>query len=291
MVSNIKRLQTGNPLSPYMFILCGEILPLMIRNNTNIRGIVVGEKEFLTSLYADDTTIILDGSEKSLKYTLNILKFYANASSLHVNVEKTRVIWLGSKKGSNEKLCTETNLNWEQGNFTALGVTFSLNLEEIPNINYEPKVREIRNLLIQWSKRMLTPYGRILVVKSLAMAKINHLILSLPNPSDKIMKELNSLFFKFIWNGSIDKIKRKIAIKSYSEGGLKMINVEFFVQALKVSWVRRLLQKETKWSHLLNTFYPNILDFPRFGLDFIKHKLKMADNKFWKDVFEAWIGF
>ena len=281
----------GDPLSPYIYILCAEILPLMIKNSTGIRGIVVGEKQYLTSLYADDTTIFLDGSEGSLKYTLSILKFYAKASGLHINIDKTRVLWLGNMKGSNTKLCKDINLCWDQGHFTALGVNFSLNLHEIPDINYGPKVREIKNLLLQWSKRILTPYGRILVVKCLAMAKINHLILSLPNPSEKVIKELNSLFFKFIWNGAIDRIKRKISIKTYNEGGLKMINMEYFVQALKVSWIRRLLQKDTKWSYLLNIMYPNILDFPKFGTDYIKQKLKTADNKFWKDVFEAWINF
>ena len=281
----------GDPLSPYIFILCAEILPLMIKNDTNINGIVVGEKEYLTSLYADDTTIFLDGTEKSLECTMSVLKFYAKASGLHINIEKTRVIWAGSMKGSNTKLCKEINLNWTQGTFSALGVNFSLDLQEIPNINYEPKVREIKNLLIQWSKRVLTPYGKILVIKSLAMAKINHLILSLPNPSIKIIKDLNSLFFKFVWNGSVDKIKRKVLIKPYHEGGLKMINVEFFIQALKVSWVRRLIQKETKWSNLLNNIYPNILDFTRFGSEFIRRKLKLANNMFWKDVFEAWINY
>ena len=281
----------GDPLSPYIFILCAEILALMIRKNVNIKGIAVGEKEFLNFQYADDTSLTLDATEKSLKYALLVLKFYANASGLHINVEKTRVIWFGSMKGSNLKLCEDTNLSWDQGIFTVLGVKFSTNLNDMLNLNYNEKVREIKNLLINWSKRILTPYGKIIVIKSLAMAKINHLLLALPNPSDKIISELNSIFFKFVWNGSRDRIKRSVAIKEYKDGGLKMINVQYFIEALKITWIRRLVQKETKWSYLLHYLYPNLLEFTKFGLDFLKQMLHLIHNKFWLDVFTAWIHF
>ena len=205
--------------------------------------------------------------------------------------KKTELVWFGSKKGSTIKLCENWNLSWEQGHFTLLGVKFSLNLEEIVEMNFKDKIREIKNLLISWSKRMLTPYGRIVVVKSLAIAKINHLLLGLPNPSQNIINELNSMFFRFVWNGGVDKVKRDVVIKDYKDGGSKMIKVETFIEALKITWIRRLIQRETKGTHLLNAQYPNITDFPKFGISFLKNKLNRIDNKFWYDTFKAWIKF
>ena len=58
------------------------------RKNDNVKGITVNDKEFLASQYADDTTLILDGSEESLETCLSILKFYADTSGLHINMEK-----------------------------------------------------------------------------------------------------------------------------------------------------------------------------------------------------------
>ena len=35
----------GGPISPYLFILCVEILAIMIRQNKHIKGIFIGETE------------------------------------------------------------------------------------------------------------------------------------------------------------------------------------------------------------------------------------------------------
>ena len=45
-----------------------------------------------------------------LKNCLNILKLYASASGLCLNIDKTKVVWIGSKKGSTEKFCDKYNL-------------------------------------------------------------------------------------------------------------------------------------------------------------------------------------
>jgi hypothetical protein len=50
--------------------------------NENISGIKISNKEYLV------TPLTFDGTEKSLKNTLLVLKFYANASGLRINIEK-----------------------------------------------------------------------------------------------------------------------------------------------------------------------------------------------------------
>ena len=57
----------GCPLSPYLFILSAEVLATAIRKNTNIKGISINDVEIKLSQYADDTTLILDGSDESLR--------------------------------------------------------------------------------------------------------------------------------------------------------------------------------------------------------------------------------
>ena len=88
----------GDPISPFIFILCAEILAIMIRKNKNIKGIIINNREHKLSQYADDTVFMLDGKEKSLKETLNVLFEFSRFSGLNVNFDKTHAVWIGAKK-------------------------------------------------------------------------------------------------------------------------------------------------------------------------------------------------
>ena len=67
----------------------------MIRNNNDIHGIIIDNKEYKISQYADDTQLFLNGSEKSLRETLDILQNFYTMSGLRMNAEKNKAIWIG----------------------------------------------------------------------------------------------------------------------------------------------------------------------------------------------------
>lgn len=99
----------GDPLSPYIFLLCAEILSLMLKQDKGIKGIKIGDTEYTVSQFADDTTIMLDGSEQSFESTMNLLSKFANMSGLKINISKTRAIWIGCKKFNGKHLIIDTN--------------------------------------------------------------------------------------------------------------------------------------------------------------------------------------
>ena len=119
------------------------------------------------------------------------------------------------------------------------------------------------------------------------MSKINHLLIAIPSPPQNVLKNLQLLFFNFIWNSRRDKIKRKVSIKDYHEGGLRIIDIFSFNDSLKATWIRRLLNMGfKKWVTLLEVQWSDYYKFVNFGEDYIKRNLHKL-NPFWKDVFRA----
>ena len=107
--------------------------------------------------------------------------------------------------------------------------------------------------------------------------------MSLPNPPAELIKELEVVFFfKFLWNAGPDRITRKIAIKNLSSGGLRMPHIYSFIKALKISWLRRVIQQtnNTTW-HILNP-----IDFDKvlsLGGEYARSLAINLRNPFWKD--------
>ena len=67
-----------------------------------------------------------------------------------------------------------------------------------------------------------------------------HLFTTLPAPNDSFLKELETLFFSFIWDEKGDKIARKIIINDIENGGFKMTDIRSFAKALKISWIKKV---------------------------------------------------
>ena len=110
----------------------------MMITNKNIKGITIDNEEYKISQFADDTTIFLDGNRDSLVAALNTLEVFGSLSGLKINMEKTKLVWLGRKKHSREKLETKETLDWGTTDFNLLGLKFSVDLNKMPAQNYNP---------------------------------------------------------------------------------------------------------------------------------------------------------
>ena len=119
-------------------------------------------------------------------------------SGLKINVEKTRTIWIGSLSHSNRQLSKEYKLDWSQGSFKILGITFTAEVFDKWDVNIEQIHTSIESICKKWSKRKLTLIGRITIIKSLALAKFVYLFLALPNPPRELVKKLEKIFYKFL---------------------------------------------------------------------------------------------
>ena len=62
------------------------------RMQTEIKPLMVNDTEIKLSQYADDTTLILDGSEKSLSEALRVLESFEKVSGLRLNSKKIEAL-------------------------------------------------------------------------------------------------------------------------------------------------------------------------------------------------------
>ena len=70
----------------------------------------------------------------------------------------------------------------------------------------------------------------------------------------KIIKELNNLLFQFLWNGK-DKVIRYSTYAPYDQGGLRMVDYETMVKALRLSWLKRITNEDS------SGFWKSYLDY------------------------------
>ena len=57
-------------------------------------------------------TLILDGTEESVRASPFLIEAFGNISGLRLNNEKSEALWIGSKRNCNLKLCPEKNFKW-----------------------------------------------------------------------------------------------------------------------------------------------------------------------------------
>ena len=105
------------------------------------------------SQYADDTTMILDGSQSSFSRTLYLFDAFGSMSGSKANYDKTESLWIGSSKNSNSILFSNKKITWAKGKVYALGVWFSTLEENAFYINFSEKIERIKSIL----KVHLTP--------------------------------------------------------------------------------------------------------------------------------------
>ena len=75
------------------------------------------------------------------------------------------------------------------------------------------------------------------------MSQIVYVLSSLPTPKG-VIREVKALLYDFLCDNKGDKIKRTEMIIDYRKGGLKMIDIASFNQALKRKWVKSCLDDQ-----------------------------------------------
>ena len=145
----------------------------------------------------------------------------------------------------------------------------------------------------------MTVYGRILVVKALALSKVTHLIQVIPNPNPAMILKLQRIINNFIWKSSHQKkvvVKKDTAELPTNKGGLAVPNLKHFWDSLKLAWLSRLFQTNegSTWKRLAMSRLAFALKIPKLtptrllseGPSSISKASAAISNPFWQSLWK-----
>lgn len=110
-------LMQGDPISPYLFVLCMEALSRSLRETSKVSSFKFHPKckqlGVVHLAFADDLLIFCKGHIPSLKLIKNCLEEFSKASGLRANLDKSQCFIAGASETlQSQILLTAWDLNW-----------------------------------------------------------------------------------------------------------------------------------------------------------------------------------
>ena len=223
----------GDPISAYLFIVALELLAIKIRNNKRIKSITINGVEIKLSAYADDITLFTIDFFSAIQI-FKEMEMFSNVSGLRCNKDKTECLRLGKSNMDHER---GVDIKWVDC-ITITGIAFHKQGIDI-NKNMEPVIDKLENQLRLWNAQTISFIGRSQVIKTFGYSQLRFLSYLMPIPKE-IIKQLKTIAFNFLWNGSeTGKVKRNTMIADIQKGGIKFPDLDTIIMTQQICWIKR----------------------------------------------------
>lgn len=277
----------GCPLSGIIFNYLVELISLKIKQNKEIKGIVINNKCKKASQFADDLWNAIQAELSSFQELIHEYDEFEAFSGLKINYNKTEVLRIGSLRGSNARFYTEKPLHWSDGSIKILGIKISAEMNKIADENYQTALNKVKQIKNVWSARQLSVIGKIQIVNSLLNSQFIYKLQVLPTPKARIMRQYKETIKSFIWNNKKAKIGYDKLISSYENGGVQLRDLMIQDKALKIAKVSDFQTKQTFWRESIKKII-KIKDKQIFQCNMSNKDVQKLPESVFRDILGAW---
>jgi hypothetical protein len=201
-------LRQGDPLSPYLFILCMEKLSASINNavhqgNWEPIHISNGGPQISHLLFADDVLLFIKARNSQLRFVTDLFDRFSHASGLKINLSKSIAFYSsGTPQG---KINNITSIS---------GIRSTISLDKylgFPILKGRPKrsdfnfiIEKMQTRLASWKNRLLNRTSRLALVTSV-LSSIPSYYMQINWLPQNICDIIDQTTQNFVWRGFNNK--------------------------------------------------------------------------------------
>ena len=168
------------------------------------------------------------------------LDHFAQLSGLIINSQKSTALNISLPSHTLQQAQTSLPFSWSTSHLTYLGITLTPNLTEFLSANFPSLLKQITNLLKQWSSLPISWIGKINVIKMSILPKILYLFWVLPIPVPTyFLRNLQRKTLAFIWGSLKHCVSKHTLYLSKIKGGLGFPNFASYYHAAQIACITK----------------------------------------------------
>jgi hypothetical protein len=289
MFTPTRGLRQGDPLSPYLFLLCSEGLTSMLakaEEEEELIGVKVCRDAPAISnlLFADDSLILMQADEGNAECLKRILNTYCRASGQLVSTAKSTIFFSpNTEVAERESICVKLDIMTEALTDKYLGLPAMVGADRTDCFQF--LVDRVCKRINGWKEKILSSGGKEVLLKAIAQAIPSYAMLGFKIPK-QICKGITTAISNFWWGDGADRKRMhwlawwKLCVPK-AQGGMGFRDIQCFNMAMLAKQVWRLLEEpESLCARVLRAKY-----FP--SGDLLNATMKKGSSFTWQSI---WAG-
>ena len=257
-------IRQGDPLSPYLFILCMEYLGHLIEGKCTTKdwNPVKASRSgppFSHLFFADDLVLFATADVDNCSTINSVLQEFCSKSGLKVSVNKSRVFFSPNVE-PDLKDCLSNLLGFSSTSNLGKYLGFPLLHPGTRRHDFDFVLDRVKTKLAGWKANLLSMAGRVVLIQASSSAIPSYVMQNsiLPN---RILNGVDRVNRNFLW-GSTDQVKKMHWVnwgevtKTKEVGGLGLQSAKGrnTVLLAKLNW-RFCAEKDAMWAKVLRLKY------------------------------------